>query len=325
MKHLSSLWLLFFFFLASCSHKQEEGEIKPQLTYQMSEWRVKAMPAAFAPLTEEENSKEWSKEYKIGVALAKELDLYRAVTAFKRALILSSQDQVNAESKERKLQMEYYIVLSYYLGQRYQDVIDTFHKSSLADMPRAFPVFKDFLVILHESYQKTHQEADAQQILNLLEQEDKEVASKIKLGVAISKADISAIASSSNDMSFLAHSQGKELVDFYEQHKKSPKTAKMLNTFLPGAGYWYVGQKQTAITSFFLNLTTTAAATYFFLNKNIAAGVLLTSFETGWYFGGIIGAGMAANTYNERLYETNAYKVMQKNELFPALSLRYAF
>ena len=312
------LVLICLLFLTACGNFTQD-EIQPKIAYQVSDWRVQAMPSAFPPLSESEKGEEWAKEYRIGVALAKELDLYRAVTAFKRALILSTNP-----TKERKLQIEYYMVLSYYLGHRYQDVIDTFHRSSLMDMPRNFPVFKDMLVMLHESYQKTHEEEKSQEILHLLEAEDSETASKIKLGNAIARGDIASIEPVSN-ISFLAHSQSRELVDFYEKHKKSPRTAKALNAFIPGAGYWYVGQKQTAFTSLMLNLTTSAAATYFFLNGNMPAGILMTSFEAGWYFGGIIGAGMAANTYNERLYETNAYKVMQKNELFPVLSLRYAF
>jgi hypothetical protein len=312
-------YLIFvLFILASCS-KSQTPELKPNISYQVSDWRVQSMPSPFPPLSEEESKEEWAKEYRIGVALAKELDLYRAVTAFKRALILS----VNPP-KERKLQMEYYMVLSYYLGHRYEDVISSFQRSSLMDMPKDFPVFRDLLVMLHESYQKTHDKEKSMQILHLLENEDNEIASKIKLGNAIAEGNIASIEPISN-VSFLARSQSKELVDFYEKHKKSPTTAKALNAFIPGAGYWYVGQKQTAITSLLLNLTTTAAATYFYLDGNIPAGILMTSFEAGWYFGGIIGAGMAANTYNERLYETNAYRVMQKNDLFPVLSLRYAF
>ena len=45
----------------------------------------------------------------------------------------------------------------------------------------------------------------------------------------------------------------------------------------------------------------------------------------GWYFGGINGAGLAAQEYNERVYERLARDTMIENKLFPILMLEKAF
>lgn len=117
----------------------------------------------------------------------------------------------------------------------------------------------------------------------------------------------------------------EEFLEDYQTQKKSIGTAQGLNALLPGAGYLYLGQNQSAATAFFLNGLFIAASSYFFLDGNIAAGVIFTSFEAGWYFGGIYGAGLEAKAYNERLYERMATPMMQRERLFPALMLNYAF
>jgi len=53
--------------------------------------------------------------------------------------------------------------------------------------------------------------------------------------------------------------------------------------------------------------------------------VLTTSFEAGWYFGSIYGAGQAAKTYNERLYEALVHPMMEEKKLYPLLQLEYGF
>jgi len=57
----------------------------------------------------------------------------------------------------------------------------------------------------------------------------------------------------------------------------------------------------------------------------LAAGIITTSFEAGWYFGGIYGAGESAKLYNERLYEKAVYPAMNRHSLFPVLMLKFGF
>ncbi len=98
-----------------------------------------------------------------------------------------------------------------------------------------------------------------------------------------------------------------------------------MNAILPGAGYYYVGQKKTAVTSFLINALFIGTAWVFFQQKNVPAALITLSFETGWYFGGINGAGLAANEYNERLYEVNTKEQLFENKLFPLFYFKKSF
>ena len=109
------------------------------------------------------------------------------------------------------------------------------------------------------------------------------------------------------------------------QKKKSVSRAQTYNAILPGAGFLYVGQKQSALTSFLLNGLFIWASIHFYSKGNYAAGAVFTSLETGWYFGGIYGAGESAKLYNERLYEKEAYPILNSGGFFPVLMLRYGF
>ncbi|MCB1107983.1 MAG: tetratricopeptide repeat protein, partial [Chlamydiia bacterium] len=115
------------------------------------------------------------------------------------------------------------------------------------------------------------------------------------------------------------------LLNSYDTKKKSVLKAQTLNALLPGAGFLYVGQKQSAFTSFLLNGLFIWASVHFYSKGNYAAGAIFTSFETGWYFGGIYGAGESAKLYNERLYEDLAYPILSKQGYFPVLMLRFGF
>ena len=101
--------------------------------------------------------------------------------------------------------------------------------------------------------------------------------------------------------------------------------AQTLNAIIPGAGYLYLGQTQSAFTSFALNGLFLATAGYFVHEHNYAAALITLSFESGWYLGGIAGAKDAAKLYNERLYETHAHHHMRDQKLFPILMLNHGF
>ena len=62
----------------------------------------------------------------MGKAFAREMDLYRALTCFKRAHIL-----IPKSNRERLEEIDYDIFLAYYLGNKYNDAIDAFETSSL--------------------------------------------------------------------------------------------------------------------------------------------------------------------------------------------------
>ena len=267
------------------------NKIEPQINYVAQDNYIKSLSAAFPPLSAIERNSSWGQEYTIGLAFARELDLYRAISTFKRAAIL-----IPPKTIERKYEIDYFIMYCFYLGNKYRDVIDTFENSPLRHVTSTFPAYHDLLIILYESYLKTGEEEKANGILELIDEVYPETAKKLEVSTALTEGNIEAIEQIQVDDPSLA-----ALMASYEKEKKSIFKAQLYNTILPGAGYAYVGQKQSAFTAFTLNALFIAAAVEFFRRGYIAAGIITTSFESGWYFGGIYGAGEAAKLYNERI------------------------
>lgn len=293
-------------------------KLEPQINYMVQDKYIRSLHANFPPLERAEMAQEWGKEYFIGVSFAKKLDLYRAVTAFKRAEIL-----IPEELYHRKQEVEYYIILSYYLGKRYEEALDAFEDSDLRIIDTKFPTYHDLLVILYECYIHTKDKEKAKNILNLLKHHFPSTAQELQLSSALTFGELKDVKKLSFNES--TEKSTKELLREYEKEKKSIVKAETLNALLPGAGYFYVGQKQSALTAFLLNGVFIAAAAHFFHQGHTAAGIIFTSFEAGWYFGGIYGAGEAAKLYNERVYENKALQTLNQHKLFPIFMIRYGF
>ncbi len=293
-----------------CSRRVDDP-IEPKIQYAVQDKYLKQLPSPFAPLSPEERAEDWGKEMVIGCGFARTLDLYQAITAFKRASLLGPPSP-------RDLECLYEILLCYYLGQRYAEVVETFEGSSLEGVDDAFPAFFDLLTILYDSYEKTGQEEKAAVVLHIIREKQPKLEESLSLYSAFMQGDLNTLC---------AHSElyVQEFCELYRSERRSPRHAQWLSALLPGAGYWYIGQKQSAATAFLLNGLFIAAAWHCFNKGEIAAGAILTSFEMGWYFGGIRGAQQEAKLYNERLYERYATPLMHKHHLFPVLTLGHAF
>lgn len=306
-----------FFLLTSCQPVVDE--LDPIVRYSPPKKYIEHLPkAAFPELSDLDLRQAWGKELLIGLSFAREHDFYRAITALKRALVLLPETLV-----QRELQINYEMMLCYYLANKYTEAIETFEDSRLFQAAQDFPAFQELTVMLYDCYEKTNQPDKACSVLNLIHQEDSAEAQTLELSTALSHADFAAISLLSCGLPAEA-SVNLFLAD-YQQQAKSVRTARALNAFLPGAGYLYVGQKKSALTSFLLNSLFIAAAYQFFDRGNIAAGIITTSFELGWYIGGINGAGIEASQYNHYLYQTEAEKMMTKEGLFPILRFEAAF
>lgn len=310
-----TFFLLTPFFLLSCIKGDES--ISPQISCSVREQYLKSLPSPFKPLSRDERASDWGKEYRIGLKFAEKLDLYPALTAFRRA------DCLVDEGGERQQEINYYILYCYYLGKKYEDVIETFETTSLCSAHPTFPPFNDLLIMLYESYEELGFEQKAQDTYRLINEYHSKESKKIELGSALRRGDISGTKTAAVDTPY--EKDVNELIEAYSGKKKSVKQAKTLNALMPGAGFFYLGQKQSAITAFALNALFTAAAIHSFHKHNYAAGVIFTSFEAGWYFGGIYGAGENAKLYNERIWEKEVSGYMYRESLFPTLMLKYSF
>lgn len=314
---LYPLLLALLALISSCT--MSKTKIEPAICVRAIENDIARRPTAFEPLTPEECETHWGVELLVGQRFARTLDAYRAITAFKRSLFL-----IPADKRTRRLQIEYSIVESYYLAGKYCDALAAFEESLLPTANgEEFPPFRDLLIIIHDSYDKTDQCEKADKILKIIERGDDELARDLQIGSAVTQADIASIRT-------LASTSKKRapIVNFLDQYRsgsKSPQKAQLLNAFLPGAGYYYVGQRHTAVTSFVINSLFAAATVIFFQQHNYAAGLITLSLESGWYIGGINGAGLAAKQWNENLYNSLGQGMMMRNDLFPFLMLETAF
>lgn len=375
-----------------------KSEMTPHLSYSVQDKYLQSLRSIFEPLSKEESSTPWGQEYTLGLLFAKKLDLYRAITCFKRAEIIidshlanNSTDATSSSTEhqtkhhpslfDRKTELEYQIVNAYYLGKRYSDAIDAFEESSLASTGRTFVAFRDLLVILFDAYLHEGETEKATWMIQALEKYFPLDAQKLHLTSAIHRADLTDIIERAqfgeqevrlaelstraktsselqdtdddfdiphviptqdiylqSDLTFeeqaeleslktytQCKSAAKELIDQFQAHKKNPVLAASLNAALPGLGYLYLGQTQTAFTAFWLNGLFIGTAAYFFHQGNIPAALITLGFESGWYFGGILGAKENAHFYNERIYEKQAHVRLRDHKLYPILMLSHGF
>lgn len=356
-KKTTSLPLISLLFLLSCHTVSDT--IDPNIQYSVHEKMVQQLSSPFEPLSTQELEKSWATEYRMGVHFAKKLDLYRAVTAFNRAEFLLSEETNPVLSMQRKHEVEYYTLLCYALGKRHDDLVTSFESSSLAYISSDFSAYHDLLILLGEAYDMTKQKHKADSVYQALAQNYPKAAESILIGNALKKADtptaFKILNQETKTMDQEIFSIQKVLLDGpksyhfiqfdqldtnktqkikqslnetqkqFQNRRKSPLTAQVLAAAIPGAGYAYLGQYQSAFTAFSINALFIGTAAYFFTKGNYPAGILTAGFESGWYFGSIYGSGQAANTYNERLYEAYVAPMMEEKKLHPLLQLEYGF
>lgn len=294
-------------------------ETEPSTSYKLVESDLKRLPSAFPPLTETERQTNWGTELLVGESFARKMDLYRAITAFNRALFL-----IPPENISRRLQIEYNIIFSYFLAGKCVDVLQAFEDSSLNTVtPENFPPFRDLLIMIHACYDQVEEFDKAEKVLKIIANGDSELANDIQLSIAIREGDIVSAKA------LAEHSTRKEpVLNFLQQYElqlKSPRRAQLLNAILPGAGYFYTEQYGAAVTSFLLNFLFIAATVTFFRKGNYALAIIFLSLEIGWYIGGINGAGLAAKEWNEQIYNHLGTGMMTRNNLFPFLMLESAY
>ena len=102
---------------------------------------------------------------------------------------------------------------------------------------------------------QTGQPEHSQVILQKIETLDPETSQSLKLSTAMKEGalqDIEEYASCSN-LTDPTSEEVQEFLDDYSLQALSVTKAKTLNALLPGAGYYYVGQKKAAATSLVIN------------------------------------------------------------------------
>ncbi len=283
------------------------------MVFAVPEKILRERPSILLALTSSEKNATWAGEYLIAKTFANELDLYQASVAFRRAAILAE-----VQNPGKVTDLEYGTLYCYYLAQKYSEVIEFFEKSSLRSVDASFSGYHDLLVILYDSYIQTDARPQAEKLLAFIRDKSPETAKKLFIWQAFVNADFTALQELS-----LQDPQIKKVLDTFWEKKKSVKTAEYLNSFLPGAGYFYLGQYQSGLTAIALNALFIVASFHYFSKGHIASGIIFAMFEMGWYDGGVAGAGHETKFYNERVYENLSIDLLWKNKLFPILMLEH--
>lgn len=313
---LGWLWLACVCFATSC--QPTRCWLEPNIGYCPPKKLIETLPNPFPKLTAAERAQDWGKELFVGKAFAKEMDFYRAITCFKKALFL-----IPRKAAERRLEIEYDIFLAYYAAGKYQDAVETYEGSRLIDATEDFPASRNLLITLYDAYKQNDQPERACRILEAIVNTERQTAQRLILSSAILEADFPAIVEASEETP--EAESVCQMLTSYSFESKSVAKARLLNAVLPGAGYWYVGQKKSAVTSFLINALFIAATYQLFDRGYIPAAIITASLETGWYFGGINGAGIEANQFNQCLYDRVGREAMVQERLFPILMLDYGF
>ena len=316
-----SFFLAGFLLLCTTGCVKIPEQQPPPLTTTRFPSSIAKLPSPPPELSAEEASSSWGHEYRLGKVFAREGDFYRALSCFHRARILLP------EKSPRRAHLIHAIVLTYSLGKKYQEAVDIWEQERHLLKIEDEALKKDCIQLLFEAYCRVGNLVEAFRLLEKTPLDDP-LRQTLPLFQTISV---------NNDEDFLRASQlaqkvgpeqkedAERLVDWYKRERKNPTTARLLNTFLPGSGYCYVRQYQTAFTSFALNALFITATIQLFCAQQHAAALIAGGFEIGWYLGGITGGELAAHAYNQRLREYAGKPYLEQYNLFPLQTVHYSW
>jgi tetratricopeptide (TPR) repeat protein len=261
----------------------------------------------------------WKQEYYLGKKFALSADYYRAATCFQRALYLLP-DKAEAHSV-----LVHALILTYSVAGKYDEVISIYEKNRADLVVHDKNLALDCLGLLYEAYSHKDRLQEANSILQIIPGTE-EAAKNLPVFQALSMNSQDCFIKALDVSASLPREQSEELNKIklvYGKSKKHPETAASLNAIIPGAGYLYVNEYQTSSTAFCINVLFAGATWQLLSAHQLAAGLIAGGFEVGWYAGGVMGAYMAANVYNERLREQLVKYYLQKYHLYPLQQLHY--
>lgn len=294
----------------------------PALTTTIYPSAIAKLPSPPPELSDQEKTTSWGAEYRLGKAFAHEADLYRASTCFHRARLLLSMPENTEVPPVRKVHMVHALLLCYNLAGKFQESIQLWEQERATLTIEDTELARDFILLLYEAYSHLGRIDESTSLLNLLTPSDP-LRQNLPLFATLSANQNGSLASALTLPSSIPSATLSALCTTYNAQSKNPVTAQALNAILPGAGYCYIGQYQTAATSFVMNALFIAAALQLFSAHQPAAAIIASSFEVGWYLGGITGGGLAANTYNQQLREGLTKSFLEQNFLFPLQQVHY--
>ena len=271
---LISFWFLLLFYFSDILHAAEKGIL----------------------LSEE-------VQLKVADSFLEEKEYYRAVTEFKKFLILFPDSN----------QFDYVywrLGQAYYLGSEYDQAVKSF--SSLKDRYYRSPYTPNAVYYEGLSYWKLRQYEKARASLEDLVREfpDSEAAPESLIASSLVSLDEEDIPASKKSLDQLLKGypdyvkskpaqDALDLLDHYQNRpQKSPFLAGVLSAVLPGAGYFYAEHYADGFTAFLVNALFIAGTITAIHQENYGLAAIVGGVGLPFYFGNIYGAANAAKKWN---------------------------
>lgn len=245
-------------------------------------------------------------QIKLGDAFLAEQEYYRAITEYKKFLILFP-DSDQADSVLFKIGQ------AYYQGDEFEPAARTFTL-----VGQRYPMSKLAPAAGYQSglcYWRLGRFDEAAAAFNAVATNYPASgdAPRAVLDMAVVHMDRKDPGASRNDLErFLTNyprdhraEQARKALAFLGSHQelphKSPVTAGVLSALLPGAGHIYAGHYGDGLTSFFLNGLFIAGTVVAIRQENYAVAGVVGAIGLPFYIGNIYGAANAATKWNVRV------------------------
>jgi hypothetical protein len=234
-------------------------------------------------------------EYQIAKSFLSEKALSPTLFGFKKALALS-QTPIEASASS------YALIYSYFLAKKWNQLKQLYSSNILSSLDPKAPYYNDALYMFYIALD----EEKAPFILKDLKShlcQDPMINLKLETYERIKELR-------------LGEKEYRNQTSYFNSYKKSSPLACVMNLILPGSGYAYMYQWQSALTAFILLSFLIWALYSAAKHKNYAICFLIFSIFSGFYWGSVVGVSHSVKTYNETLYVALFDPVLKQENLY---------
>ena len=253
-------------------------------------------------------------QLKIAEAFMEEHEYYRAITEYKKYLILFPES-------EKCDYVRFRIGAAYYSGEEYEPAVKVFASLKYKSPEAGYSIESNYFEAL--SYWKLNKLEEARltfrELANTYPQSG--YAPLALAGGALVALEKGDIAGSKAEMArFIenypehpAWSRVQEARGMLDQHndlpRKSQTLAGIMSAILPGSGYIYAGHYKDGITSFLINGLAIAGVATGIHEENFAVAGIVAGVGLPFYMGNIYGSANAAKKWNIAVRDEHRNKI----------------
>ena len=260
-------------------------------------------------------------QLKVADAFMEEGEYYRAVSEYKRFLILFPES-------DRADYALFRIGMAYYQGEEYERSVRSFSSLRGEYSESAYVSKGSYFQGL--GYWKLKQFENARNVFDTLAETypQSEFAPIALVAASLVSLDEGNISGSSRRLERLvdrypdhpSSARGKEAIPLLGQHEKLPQKSKtlaaMLSAIVPGSGYVYAGRYGDGVTAFLINALWIAGVVTGISAEYYAAAGIVAGVGVPFYLGNIYGSANAAQKWNlnvKRDHRNQVYLTLEFN------------